>query len=86
MKLSEILASKLPRKLSIAEGEFLKKEFIFIEKKSTENSKELYFRYIKEIQNTKYILTEEYLFRDNETIIDLKRAIAKNFYLRKSKC
>ena len=82
MNLKTILAGQLPRLLQKSEGKFLKLQFEFSSKKIVENSKELYFKYQKEFEGCLYILTEEYLFRDHESILDVNRAIAVNYYLK----
>jgi hypothetical protein len=83
MQLKEILEAKLPRRLKSEEGDFLKIYFQQITSHCDENSKEIYFKYSYDWQNNSYILTEEYLFRDKETVLDIKRAITKNYYLKK---
>lgn len=85
MNLKTILAGKNLRKLPNIEGEFLKTNFEFSSQKIVENSKELYFKYQKEFDGNLYILTEEYLFRDNESLLDIKRAIGRNYYLKREK-
>ncbi|MFO7895970.1 MAG: hypothetical protein R6U84_03470 [Candidatus Cloacimonadales bacterium] len=82
-KLQMILQRHLPARLPAEEGELLKRYFRQIASRCDENSKEIYFKYAYDWQEQSYILTEEYLFRDQETVLDLKRAITKNFYLRR---
>lgn len=81
--LSGILTGKLPRKLSETEGILLKQYFEQISSHQDKNAKELYFKYTYEVDSENYILTEEYLFRDYETVLDIRRAIARNYYIKK---
>ena len=75
----------IPCKLSRFEGEILKQEFILDENSvhKQENKKDISYRYFKEIDGSKYTLVEEYMFRDREIVLDIKRAIGVNYYLNK---
>ncbi len=77
---------KFPCKLSRMEGEILKKHFAFqpINTKAQKDKKDISYKYIKEIEGKTYILLEEYLFRDRETFLDIKRAIGINYYLNRN--
>jgi len=83
--LSEILKTKkkFPCLIDNKEAEILKDFFHLDQKKINQQSqvKELHIFYHFVIAKKKYTLLEEYLFRDNETILELNRAIGKNFYL-----
>jgi hypothetical protein len=75
-----------PCRISRNDGEILKKNFDYhpeVKDNRRKNKSTLEFRYFKEIDGNKYTLLEEYLFRDRETFLDLKRAVGKNFYLNK---
>ena len=75
-----------PCKISRTDGEIIKNNFELqpVRKDNDKRNKTvLEFRYFKEINGVKYTLLEEYLFRDRETFLDLKRAVGKNFYLNK---
>jgi len=76
---------KMPCKLSNLEGRSLKQFFSLIPHENTleKNVKSLRFRYEMELNKEKYLLLEEYLFREKETHLDLNRAIAINYYLNK---
>ncbi|MBN2461165.1 MAG: hypothetical protein JXB60_06110 [Candidatus Cloacimonetes bacterium] len=81
----KILASKkrFPCRLDNIEGDICKEYFV-LDTEHIQNQhhwKELQFRYHGRIDNEEYLLLEEYMFRDNETILDIKRAIGKNYYL-----
>lgn len=80
--IESILTRKFPCKLKIEEGKFLKKIFEQISMRRHENSKELYYKYIYTWKDHDFVLTEEYLFRDNETVLDIKRSIGQNYYLK----
>lgn len=85
LQLKIILEAKLPRRLKSEEGDYLKSFFQQIASHCDESSKEIYFKYSYDYQEQSYILTEEYLFRDKETVLDIKRAITKNYYLKRLK-
>ena len=77
---------KFPCKLSRIEGEILKKHFDLqpINTSTQKDIKDIGYRYIKEIEGKTYVLLEEYLFRDRETFLDIKRAIGINYYLNRN--
>ena len=74
-----------PCKLNRFEGKILKQHFILDENSihKQEDKKDISYRYFKEINGYKYTLLEEYLFRDREIVLDIKRAIGVNYYLNK---
>lgn len=83
-KFDEILKDKkFPCKLSKADGVILKKQFE-LDKKSLNNPKDktnIEYIYYKEYNKKKYILVEEYMFRDGETVLEIERSIDVNYYL-----
>jgi hypothetical protein len=86
----DIILSKdhFPSKLSKSEGETLKKYFKKDMKFGEENagkkkSNELEFRYTYEEDGVKYILLEEYLFKEGESFLLLENSIGVNYYLNK---
>jgi len=76
---------KFPCKLNKFEGEILKQHFILDENSvhKQEDKKDVAYTYFKEIEGVKYTLVEEYMFRDREVVLDIKRAIGVNYYLNK---
>ena len=89
-ELLEILINKenFPTKLSKREGEklksFFKKDESF-QKKSTERKKvnDLEFRYIYQEDGITYILLEELLFKEGETLLTLENSIGVDYYFNK---
>ncbi|KQC11647.1 MAG: hypothetical protein APR54_10670 [Candidatus Cloacimonas sp. SDB] len=77
--------NRFPRKLSTAEGKFLKRSFELILDKTVKDidAKSLRYYYKKEVKGITYLLAEEYLFRDRETHLDINHAITVNYYLNK---
>ncbi len=51
--------------------------------KCISNTKSIRYKYRKKIAGTDYLLLEEYLFREGDTILDIKHAIAVNYYLNR---
>ena len=87
MKFSEILKSKksFPCKITNHEGKQLKNYFDLdinsINQQKAKNT--IIYKYIKKIENSQYVLIEEYLFREGEIFLDIKRAITTNYYLNR---
>jgi len=79
------MKGKFPCKLNKFEGEILKQQFILDENSvhQQKDKKDITYKYSLEIEGVKYTLIEEYLFRDRETILDIKRAIGVNYYLNR---
>jgi hypothetical protein len=77
--------NRFPRKLSTAEGKFLKRSFELILDKTVKDidAKSIRYYYKKEVKGITYLLAEEYLFRDRETHLEINRAITVNYYLNK---
>lgn len=79
-----------PCKIQKQEGETLKKFFKIDEKfllsrQEREHLDDLEFKYTYEEEGIKYILLEEYLFKENTTVLDIHTAIGVNYYLNKKK-
>ncbi len=74
-----------PRMLSKNDGASLKKYFELDMDFSGGNkgSGDLEFRYYYSQGEDRYVLIEEYLFRENEMVLDISRAIGVNYYLNK---
>ncbi|RUA07046.1 MAG: hypothetical protein DSY38_03405 [Fusobacteria bacterium] len=77
-----------PCRIKKREGEILKKFFLKDNnfnknpsKKKDQNNLE--FRYIYEEDGIKYILLEEYLFKEGETFLTLENSIGVDYYLNK---
>ncbi|BDU49974.1 hypothetical protein [Haliovirga abyssi] len=83
-KFDEILKDKkFPCKISKEDGGILKKQFE-LDKKSLNNPKDktdIEYIYYKEYNKRKYVLIEEYMFRDGETVLEVERAIDVNYFL-----
>ncbi|WP_028855602.1 hypothetical protein [Psychrilyobacter atlanticus] len=86
----EILMKKdnFPCKLDKKDGELLKKFFrkdIKFEVDSVNRKKvnDLEFRYIYEEGGVKYILLEEYTFKEGETFLSLENSIGVDYYFNK---
>ena len=86
----EILMKKdhFPCKLDKKDGELLKKIFkkdIKFEMDSVNRKKinELEFRYVYEEEGIKYILLEEYTFKEGETFLSLENSIGVDYYFNK---
>jgi hypothetical protein len=77
--------NKFPSKITSSDGRKLKKFFEPTEQMKTtcENIKSLRFKYRKKINDQEYLLLEEYLFNERETILDIKHAITVNYYLNR---
>lgn len=89
-KLMDILIRKtiFPCRLDKSEGETLKKFFHLDEgflasRKERGHLDDLEFKYIYEEEGIKYILLEEYLFKENTLVLDINAAIGVNYYLNK---
>ena len=78
---------KFPSKLDSHLGELLKENLS--EEKAVrtvdKNAKTIMYRYPIEIDDKKYIFTVEYIFKEYETFLDLKRAIGINYYIYEDK-
>jgi len=77
-----------PCKLQKQEGEALKKIFKLDEKfllsrKEREHLDDLEFKYTFEEDGIRYVLLEEYLFKENSPVLDIHSAIGVNYYLNK---
>ena len=86
----DILMKKehFPCKLDKRDGELLKKLFEKDIKFATEsiNRKkvnDLEFRYLYEEAGIKYILLEEYTFKEGETILSLENSVGVDYYFNK---
>jgi hypothetical protein len=82
----EILNSinNFPKKIDKKIGEKLKRDFILDNSFSNKNSvKNLERRYYFNNNNEKYILIEEFLFKENESEITIENAIDINYYINK---
>ena len=77
--------SKFPSKLDSHLGELLKDELKNIDPSRTvnKNSKTIMYRYPFQLNDTKYLFIVEYIFKERETFLELKRAIGINYYLYK---
>jgi len=82
IEIDKILNMKLPAKIDKDLATKIKEKATLLKTHRDENAKELYFQYSFDYKGKNFILTEEYLFRENESILDIKRAIMKNYYLR----
>lgn len=86
-EIEEVISAinKYPSKIATADGRKLKKIFAAVEQVKTTigNTKSLRFKYKKKIDDHDYLLLEEYLFNERETILDIKHAIAVNYYLNR---
>jgi hypothetical protein len=89
-ELLEILTNKktFPTKLTKREGEnlknFFKKDESF-QKKSVDRKKvnDLEFRYIYQEDGVTYILLEEFIFKEGETLLTLENSIGVDYYFNK---
>jgi len=86
----EILMKKkeFPCKLKKKDGELLKSFFkkdINFEMNSINTKKinDLEFRYIYKEEGIKYILLEEYIFKEGETFLSLENSIGVEYYFNK---
>lgn len=77
--------TNFPLKLSRDEGELLKEYFDFDKKIINEQNdvKDLKYRYTKEIDGNKYVMIEEFMFRDGEVEINIVKSLGSNYYLNK---
>lgn len=89
-EMMDILIKKtfFPCKIKKQEGETLKKFFHMDEKfllsrLEREHLDDLEFKYFYEEEGIKYILLEEYLFKENTLVMDIHSAIGVNYYLNK---
>ena len=80
--LDKIFELSLPSKIDKDLAYKIKEKATLLKTHRDENAKELYFQYSFDYKKKHFILTEEYLFRENESILDIKRAIMKNYYLK----
>ena len=78
-------SDKFPRMLSKNEGSSLKKYFEVDEtfKSEFKGSGDMEFRYYYSGNGDRYVLIEEYLFRENEPVFEISRAVGVNYYLNK---
>ena len=76
---------KFPTKLDSHLGELLKEQLIDVEPQRTVNksSKTIMYKYPFKFANNKYLFIVEYIFKEYETFLDLKRAIGANYYIYK---
>lgn len=76
---------RFPCKLSTDEGELLKEFFDFDKKVLNEQNdvKDLKYRYKKEIDGDTYIMIEEFMFRDGEAELDVRKSLGSNYYLNR---
>jgi hypothetical protein len=91
LEITEIILKKdhFPCVLKKTEGQILKKYFkadeTFIKNRCNRNHiDDLEFRYIYKEDEDVFILIEEYLFKENEAILNLENAIGVNYYLNKT--
>ncbi|TDT68641.1 hypothetical protein EV215_1708 [Hypnocyclicus thermotrophus] len=84
-KTIEILNSidNFPKKIEKKKGEILKQDFILDSNFKQNSLKNLERRYYFNKDNEKYILIEEFLFKENEMEIKLENAITINYYINK---
>jgi len=83
-----IKENKFPCKLKKKDGELLKNFFqrdIKFEMDSINRKRvnDLEFRYIYEEEGIKYILLEEYIFKEGETFLSLENSIGVEYYFNK---
>ena len=87
MTIANIIDScpKFPCHISEIKAKTLKYYFKLDEEdiQRQQDQKALLYKYFYQYDNEQYMLLEEFLFRDNETFLDIKRAIGKNYYLYK---
>jgi hypothetical protein len=76
---------KLPCKMSRSEGEILAEVFEFAKSSlnNQEESRTIEYFYKYEIEGEKYVLIEEFLFKEQDEAIDISKAIDKNYFLYK---
>ncbi|MCS5420556.1 MULTISPECIES: hypothetical protein [Psychrilyobacter] len=86
----EILMKKdhFPCKLDKKDGELLKKLFkkdikFQMDSLNTKKIDDLEFRYTYEEEGIKYILLEEYIFKEGETFLSLENSIGVDYYFNK---
>lgn len=89
-ELLEILTKKdnFPCKLDRKDGESLKKIFkkdmkFGVDSINRKKVNDLEFRYIYEEEGIKYILLEEYTFKEGETFLSLENSIGVEYYFNK---
>lgn len=89
-EVAEIILKKdnFPCMLMKSEGQTLKKFFDidqdFLKKRSErKHVDDLEFRYIYREGDEKFILIEEYIFKENESVLNTENAIGVNYYLNK---
>ena len=85
---SEIIINnitKFPCKLKKEEGRFIKRELIKDKELIHDDlgKKDIELKYHGVIGGRKYILVEEYLFRENETLLNIKNSIGVNYYINR---
>lgn len=75
--------TKFPCRIAKFKAEILKQDFVLDENEIQQqnNPKTLLYKYFYQHCQEKFVLLEEFMFRDNETFLDIKRAIGKNYYL-----
>lgn len=78
-----------PCLLKKTEGQTLKKIFkideVFISNRKNRNHvDDLEFRYIYKDEHNIFILIEEYLFKENEAVLNIENSIGVNYYLNKA--
>ncbi len=85
MKAEDIIASKrnFPCVLNKEEGEIIKKEFhslnSYIDKQK--DLKDIELKYTKSINGSTYVLIEEFMFREKESVLDINEILGVNYYL-----
>ncbi|MGB6127112.1 MAG: hypothetical protein WBG30_00025 [Psychrilyobacter sp.] len=86
----EILMKKndFPCKLDKRDGELLKKLFkkdikFGADSANRKKVNDLEFRYIYEEEGIKYILLEEYTFKEGETFLSLENSVGVDYYFNK---
>ncbi|WP_319205256.1 hypothetical protein [uncultured Ilyobacter sp.] len=90
-EITDIILKKdhFPCLLKKTEGQTLKKFFeideLFIKSRgSRDHIDDLEFRYIYKDDQSIFILIEEYLFKENEAVLNIENSIGVNYYLNKT--
>ncbi|MGM0507554.1 MAG: hypothetical protein ACQERZ_00055 [Fusobacteriota bacterium] len=78
---------KFPIRLSPTEAELLKPKFQldkkFLDKQ--DDKSDIEYRYFSEVDEYKYILIEEFMFKEGEVFLNIENAIGKNYFLSRVK-
>ncbi len=76
---------KFPKKLDKHLGELIKEQLSDITPERTVNksAKTIMYKYRFKLDKISYLFVVEYIFKEYETFLDLKRAIGINYYLYK---